>query len=102
MRFAFSTVVARPLDGVKVDATGTENTLYFTGFFSKRTESPREGVSFILEASFTEGVYGFTTITVSLPKGLSWAKRTPPDKIEIKNRLLFIEGICIYMFLKLG
>lgn len=93
MGFAFSTVVALPFAGVKVEATGTEKMLYFTSFFVVEMESFNSGVSFTLKASEIVGVYGFTIFTTSGSSSFSC------ENIErLNNNIVAIENNTMRFF----
>src|SRR5690606_6474947 len=82
MGFAFSTLVAFPFAGVKVEATGTEKILYFTSFLVVEMESFNNGVSFTLKASEIVGVYGFTIFTTSGSNSFSCEKAEKWNRIN--------------------
>src|SRR5690606_7772419 len=93
MGFAFSTVVAFPFEGVKVEATGTEKILYFTSFFVVEMESFNNGVSFTLNASEIVGVYGFTIFTTSGSSSFSCEKMA-----KLLNKIVANENKTMRLF----
>ena len=59
--------MARPTEGMKVEATGNEKIWYLIGSFGSGISSSAAGISFTLKASEMVGVYGLTIFTTSLP-----------------------------------